>query len=60
MGDSVKNYIEYREEELEKLGTFGYDIYIIDNFLVVNSESTETLIVIYFSYNVLYKHLPYI
>jgi penicillin-binding protein 1A len=28
MGDTKENYIEYRQEELEKLGDFGYDIYI--------------------------------
>lgn len=28
MGDTKENYIEYRQEELEKLGNFGYDIYI--------------------------------
>lgn len=31
MGDTVTNYIEYRQEELEKLGSFGYDIYIVDD-----------------------------
>lgn len=30
MGDTKKNYIEYRQEELKKLGDFGYDLYIID------------------------------
>ena len=28
MGDTKENYIEYRKEELEKLGDFGYDIYM--------------------------------
>ncbi len=31
MGDTAQNYIEYRKEEIEKLGEFGYDIYIVDS-----------------------------
>ncbi len=44
MGDTATNYIEYRQEELEKLGNFGYDIYIVDangNEKLVTS-TTET------------------
>lgn len=31
MGDFASNYKEYQKEEFEKLGEFGYDIYIIDS-----------------------------
>jgi len=48
MGDTKKNYIEYREEELEKLGDFGYDIYIIDKdgnekFIETTTETNSTV-----------------
>ena len=48
MGDTKKNYIEYREEELEKLGAFGYDIYIIDKdgnekFVLTTTETSTTI-----------------
>ena len=48
MGDSKKNYIEYRQEELEKLGSFGYDIYILDKdnnekYIMTTSETTATI-----------------
>ena len=31
MGDTKQNYLEYREEEMEKLGEFGYDIFVAYN-----------------------------
>lgn len=31
MGDKKENYIKYRNEEIEKLGEFGYDIYLVNN-----------------------------
>ena len=48
MGDSKKNYIEYRQEELEKLGAFGYDIYIVDKdnnekYIMTTTETTATI-----------------
>lgn len=48
MGDTKKNYIEYREDELEKLGEFGYDIYIIDKdgnekFVLTTTEISTTI-----------------
>ena len=48
MGDTVTNYLEYRQEELEKLGSFGYDIYIVDENgdekLVKSTTETSTTI----------------
>ena len=48
MGDTVKNYIEYRQDEIEKLGNFGYDIYIVDSNgnekLVQSTAETSTTI----------------
>lgn len=48
IGDTKKNYIEYREEELEKLGDFGYDIYIIDKdgnekYILTTTETNATI-----------------
>lgn len=48
MGDTKKNYIEYRQEELEKLGEFGYDIYLIDKdgneiFIETTTETNATI-----------------
>jgi len=48
MGDTKKNYIEYREEELEKLGAFGYDIFIIDKdgnekYILTTTETNTTI-----------------
>ena len=48
MGDTKKNYIEYRQEELEKLGEFGYDIYIIDKdgnekFILTTTETNASI-----------------
>lgn len=48
MGDTKKNYIEYRQEELEKLGEFGYDIYIMDkdgneSFITTTKETSATI-----------------
>lgn len=48
MGDSKKNYIEYRQEELEKLGSFGYDIYIVDKdknekYIMTTTETNATI-----------------
>ena len=31
MGDFPTNYIKYQKNEFEKLGVFGYDIYIVDS-----------------------------
>ena len=43
-GDTKQNYIEYRQEELEKLGAFGYDIYVVDenNNEIYITTTTET------------------
>ena len=43
MGDTKENYIEYRKEELEELGTFGYDIYINDNYITTTTETSIDL-----------------
>lgn len=48
MGDTKKNYIEYREEELEKLGAFGYDVYIVDKdgnekYILTTTETNATI-----------------
>lgn len=48
MGDTKKNYIEYRQEELEKMGQFGYDIYIIDKdgnekYLTTTTETNTSV-----------------
>ena len=48
MGDTAQNYIEYREEELEKLGEFGYDIYLVDTdgnetFIEHTTETSATV-----------------
>jgi len=48
MGDTKKNYIEYRQEELEKLGAFGYDIYIVDKdgnekYILTTTETNATI-----------------
>lgn len=48
MGDTKENYIEYREEELEKLGAFGYDIYVVDKdgnekFALTTTETNATI-----------------
>ena len=31
IGDKKENYIKYRNQEIEKLGEFGYDIYLVNN-----------------------------
>lgn len=48
MGDTKENYIEYRKEELEKLGAFGYDVYIIDKdgnekYILTTTETNATI-----------------
>jgi len=48
MGDTIANYIEYQLEEFEKLGEFGYDIYIADNtgteqYITTTTETTNTV-----------------
>ncbi len=42
MGDFTSNYIEYQKQELEKLGSFGYDIYIVDSTGKENYINTVT------------------
>ena len=47
-GDTKKNYIEYREDELEKMGAFGYDIFIVDKdgnekYILTTTETTATV-----------------
>ena len=60
MGDSKKNYIEYRQEELEKLGTFGYDIYIVDKdgnevYVMTTTETNTTIDISKYSGNIKFK-----
>lgn len=42
MGDFPSNYISYQKEEFEKLGEFGYDIYIVDSSGTEKYLSTTT------------------
>lgn len=42
MGDFPENYIKYQTKEFEKLGAFGYDIYIVDSLGVSNYIKTVT------------------
>jgi len=42
MGDFPENYIKYQTKEFEKLGAFGYDIYIVDSLGTANYVKTVT------------------
>ena len=60
MGDSKENYIEYIQEELEKLGTFGYDIYIVDKdgnevYVMTTTETNTTIDISKYSGNIKFK-----
>ena len=47
MGDTKQNYLEYRKEELEKLGAFGYDIYIgyngSEKYITTTTDTTANV-----------------
>lgn len=48
MGDFVESYTRYHKKEIEKLGNFGYDIYIVDSsnnetYITTTTETTTTI-----------------
>ena len=48
MGDFVESYTRYHKKGIEKLGNFGYDIYIVDSsnnetYITTTTETTTTI-----------------